>query len=716
MSNSNISKTFSQAKDEFNKKYNKLKILKQNLVPVNGKPLKDIALFDTSGQPLEEFYKWQFVYSCIESGLYPSELIGVEVYFPKGSKSSNPLKVDACIFDDKDWIKHYNIYSKDRTQLSSLEFLKKHCIASVEFKRGKDSMEQTFSTQLKPAMNESDRDYVLGVIYDSERLYLFHRQDGKIIRYDDNKNSGKGAVGELSLNVADSYLFIPDLDDILKRNNLPGTIDRTNRSISDLDLISGRLSSKIKDSLNDILRTLEKYSMLDTRGYGILIQTLAAKIFDEKRNQEKQSKKLKYYILDEEKKFSNLNESEVQDFVKRMKGLFEDSENQYKAIFKDKHVSWDEQSHIQIIQTIVKNFQDYSFVNSEKTDLYQLVFHNFADQFTKITNGQFLTPLEIIEFLVKIVNPRGDDLVCDPCLGSADFLSLSYRLSEPKLSDTNLYGIDIDDKMVALGQLNMILNGDGNSHLIRVGGEGSILNKITKKGDVVPLVHNLHAYDETSKIADWDNWKDGTELKKFDVVLTNPPFGKGRTFEAKTEEDRKILDMYETFHIKNKPPSLDKGIIFLENAYHILDNHGRLGIVISNAIASEDSTEEIREWLLKKMRIVAIFDLPPNVFAETGVNTTLIIAYKDSEENIKKLKDKDYSVFTRNITKVGYIKKTKKRNVVFETDYKIDPTSYDIMIDSDGNPIRNEDFSSIISEFKDWAKTQEDILQKIFLN
>ena len=116
------------------------------------------------------------------------------------------------------------------------------------------------------------------------------------------------------------------------------------------------------------------------------------------------------------------------------------------------------------------------------------------------------------------------------------------------------------------------------------------------------------------------------------------------------------------------------------------------------------------------MRIVAIFDLPPNVFAETGVNTTLIIAYKDSEENIKKLKDKDYSVFTRNITKVGYIKKTKKRNVVFETDYKIDPTSYDIMIDSDGNPIRNEDFSSIISEFKDWAKTQEDILQKIFLN
>lgn len=62
----------------------------------------------------------------------------------------------------------------------------------------------------------------------------------------------------------------------------------------------------------------------------------------------------------------------------------------------------------------------------------------------------------------------------------------------------------------------------------------------------------------------------------------------------------------------------------------------------------------------RKMRIVALFDLPANVFADTGVNTTLLVAYKPAPEELEKLKRQNYEVFVKNIQKVGYEVKTKR--------------------------------------------------------
>jgi type I restriction enzyme M protein len=64
---------------------------------------------------------------------------------------------------------------------------------------------------------------------------------------------------------------------------------------------------------------------------------------------------------------------------------------------------------------------------------------------------------------------------------------------------------------------------------------------------------------------------------------------------------------------------------------------------------------------MSKMRIVALFDLPPNVFADSGVNTTLVVAYKPETKELEKLKKENYSIFTKNIKKVGYEIRTSKR-------------------------------------------------------
>src|SRR6266700_3120144 len=100
--------TFSQAKDIFDNTLGRERLLQTSLVPVNGTYKKNIALRNPKGEVLEEYYKWQFIYALIYSGLYSKDYIGVEVSFPKGNKTSAPLRIDAAIFDDSDWLKHYD--------------------------------------------------------------------------------------------------------------------------------------------------------------------------------------------------------------------------------------------------------------------------------------------------------------------------------------------------------------------------------------------------------------------------------------------------------------------------------------------------------------------------------------------------------------------------------------------------------------------------------
>ena len=121
--------------------------------------------------------------------------------------------------------------------------------------------------------------------------------------------------------------------------------------------------------------------------------------------------------------------------------------------------------------------------------------------------------------------------------------------------------------------------------------------------------------------------------------MTNPPFGEDRKWEPKTQQEKEQAEMYELWNIARSGKWIDLGLVFLENAYRILNKGGRMGIIVSNSIASIDRWNKARQWLMEKMRIVALFDLPANVFADTGVNTTLIVAYKPKENELKKLQE-----------------------------------------------------------------------------
>jgi len=123
----------------------------------------------------------------------------------------------------------------------------------------------------------------------------------------------------------------------------------------------------------------------------------------------------------------------------------------------------------------------------------------------------------------------------------------------------------------------------------------------------------------------------------------------------------------------------------------------------------------VPEWLLNVMRVVAIFDMPANVFAETGVPTTIIVAYKPDKNELKKLKASNYRIFVRDIHKVGYEVRTSKRVKYFADMYRINCDNFEVEIDKDGCPIKDEEFTSTVLEFRKWCMTQEETLQDLFV-
>lgn len=729
--------TFSGAKSDFDAAHKNAKTAKC-IVPVNGKKKDTASILDTHGKPSEEYYKWQFVHSLINSGLYAKDFLGVEVQFPKGN--SAVLRLDCAIFDNADWLEHYNAYWKDR-RATDLEWLHEHLLAVIEFKKNDKEIEKVFTNQVKPAMREREPAdaYVLGCYYGADRLYLFQRRAGKYLRYDEGKNQKGDAskVGDISLHLPDPYSYLPNFDELLKRVNRPATFDRSKRTIHDLDVITTIASVQIQTALSDVLRALDKVNLVDQRGYGIFLQTFALKVYDEKRNEKHPHRHLDFYVAGDEAGFHSLSDEPVKGFIKRMTTLRADAAREYQKIFSTEAINWKDPNDVRAVVAIIEGFEDYSFVLSAKSDLYQLVFYNFANSFKRDEAAQFLTPLPVIDFIVRLVNPRDGETVFDPCCGIADFLSLSFvnSLEKPdgwKLDDANVYGVDLDKNMVSLATLNMLLNGDGEAKLFAKPDKGSILTKVGVGPKLVDLIPSEHAKGR------WNEWPDDTELMKFDVILTNPPFGEDRAYRAKTDKDREIIEMYETWHLtrqkaeaeeavetkhmreKKKPATkgsdaLDLGVVFLENACHMVKDNGRFGIVLSNSIASINKWARVREWLMDRMRIVALFDLPANVFAETGVNTSIIIAYKPKPTALRRLNAEGYSIFVRDIQRVGYEKRTSKRNVFFNPVFQIDETTFDIRVNEHGEPVKDEEFTEILGEFRQWVLAQEKTLQDLFL-
>ncbi|MDE5926088.1 MAG: hypothetical protein K2G68_05165, partial [Helicobacter sp.] len=254
---------------------------------------KQVEWLKNNGDKNEQYYKWQFLYSIVDCGMFAKDYIGTEIHLPKGNKSSAPLKIDAVIFDDKAWFSKYEDYHKNNN-LDSLQWLKNHILAVIEFKKeDSKNIAEVYDKQLKAYMKECENAFCLGILYDTERLYLFKKQGDKYLRYSQefNQKGDNSKIGDLSLHLPDPYSNLPDFEHLKNFQN-PKPILRDKRKLEELDTISGLHSTTLNQAMYNILYTLDKVGLVNQKGYLILIQILALKIYDEKHNSP-----LLFYIL-----------------------------------------------------------------------------------------------------------------------------------------------------------------------------------------------------------------------------------------------------------------------------------------------------------------------------------------------------------------------------------------------------------------------------------
>jgi type I restriction enzyme M protein len=313
-------------------------------------------------------------------------------------------------------------------------------------------------------------------------------------------------------------------------------------------------------------------------------------------------------------------------------------------------------------RAIVEMIENYN-LRAVEDDINGKVFETFLEAAVRGKElGQFFTPRSVVKFMTKMANlqiTRHDngefvpDSVIDGSCGTGGFLifALSDLMNKIPESASNinalkktiredsLYGIDAsEDDIVPITRMNMYLHGDGGSHIYLA----DTLDKTVaiEEGLNRELANERHELRELMA------------NKKFDVVLTNPPFS--MKYEKSKPDEKAILEQYKIAYLGGAlSSSLKSNIMFMERYHDILRPGGKLLTVIDESVlnteGSAGSMQLFRKWLREKYIIRAIVSLPRNTFinADAGVKTSVI--YLTKRESLDEIQPPIFMAISNNI-------------------------------------------------------------------
>ncbi|MFE8698453.1 N-6 DNA methylase, partial [Cytobacillus sp. FJAT-53684] len=278
---------------------------------------------------------------------------------------------------------------------------------------------------------------------------------------------------------------------------------------------------------------------------------------------------------------------------------------------------------------------------------------------SKKKKGQFFTPRHVVEMCVRMMNPKKTEFVMDPSCGSAGFLLHTMQWAYPaqdkdsrelrkhRYAAKYLWGIDFEERAAKTSRALMLIAGDGHTNIF--GPDVSSLDpkswhetqsgqKLMSKLIESKLLKNKPSReDEANVLRDDDlSWKYFDELQ-FDVILANPPF-------AGEMKDKNMLSHYDLAkpalkRAKDKAAKEERDVLFIERILKFLKSGGRAAIVLPQGKFNNSSLAFIREWLLRKARLLAVVGLHPNTFKpHTGTKTSVLFIQKYTEEELAKIK------------------------------------------------------------------------------
>lgn len=398
------------------------------------------------------------------------------------------------------------------------------------------------------------------------------------------------------------------------------------------------------------------------------IKLLFIKILDE-RNE------VKSFKITSEEFESIKNSKKDKSFSSRISNLFNKTIIEYSDLFDE-----DEKIRLSIVSLgfIVNKLQDISLTNSS-SDVTGLAFQKFLSHHEKDGRGQFFTPEPIIDFCVKIIQPKLGETIIDPACGSGGFLFsalefIKYQNDNCNIGDTirnNIYGIDINKSIARIAKMKLILEANVETNIYNT--------------------NSLKDIDEI-KLA----FTNERVIKGFDIVLTNPPFGTAGKITNKTTLSKfdlgyKWMKTNSGYSKTNKLQNAQTAeILFIERSIDLLKEGGRMGIVLPNGHFENPSLEYLRFYIKQRCKILAIVNLPQETFIPygTGVKTSLLFLEKETKNAIT-----EYNVFFGKITKLGY-QGNKNGNPIYKKD------KYGNKVLNEKNqPILDENFSTTIKDY-----------------
>jgi len=237
-----------------------------------------------------------------------------------------------------------------------------------------------------------------------------------------------------------------------------------------------------------------------------------------------------------------------------------------------------------------------------KGDAYEGLLQKNAED-VKGGAGQYFTPRPLIKAIVDVMRPEPGMMICDPACGTGGFLlaahdyvanSRNYQLDKEQkkhLKQDALRGFELVDAVARLCVMNLVLHG--------IGGDES---PITVKDSLA-----------------------GHPGDYFEMVLTNPPFGKKSSVTVVNEQGEEVKESLVVVRDDFWASTSNKQLNFLQHVYTILKIHGRAAIVVPDNVLFEGGAgETIRRKLLYECDVHTLLRLPTGIFYSQGVKANVL--------------------------------------------------------------------------------------------
>lgn len=337
---------------------------------------------------------------------------------------------------------------------------------------------------------------------------------------------------------------------------------------------------------------------------------------------------------------------------------------------------------------IVKELERYN-LSATSEDIKGIAFERFLGKTFRGDIGQFFTPRSIVEFMVRMVDPKEGDVICDPASGSGGFLIRFFEIvrqqllakadreyhavkktiqANKKLSATKrnevllssweaiqknldqdnersalwylanrcVYGTDANDRMARTSKMNMIMHGDGHGGVHHHDGFLNVNGIFEGRFDIILTNPPFGANVEPSDVVTDEQVAVSADVEREYLRVFGEPYreAQARVRAARGKAIATLFDLPKARGSGDGKGKIKTEILFIERCLSLLKPGGRLGIVLPEGILNNPSLAYVRRFCEDRAFVRAVVSLPQDTFVSSGasVKASLLFMQKYTEK------------------------------------------------------------------------------------